>query len=40
MLYPEIKKAMQEVGMDTVQTMQDILTRKNAVATGTLRDTL
>lgn len=40
MLYPEIKKAMQEVGVDTVQTMQDILTRKNAVATGTLRDTL
>ena len=31
---------MQEVGLDTVQTMKDILTRKNAVATGTLRDTL
>jgi hypothetical protein len=40
MLYPEIKKAMQEVGLETVQTMKDILTSKNAVATGTLRDSL
>ena len=31
---------MQQVGMDTVQTMKDILARKNAIATGRLVDTL
>jgi hypothetical protein len=40
MLYPEVKKAMQEVGQETVLTMKDLLTRQNAVASGNLRDTL